>query len=164
MKYLCVRVFKCENLPVADVEEGSSDPLLRILWDGVVQSSVVIPRTLRPVFNTTFYFPVRFFNDKVFKRKKYRDGLLPMELQSKGVVRLEVWDDDDASCDFLGMAEVDLKELLETKQTVIRCLVGGGAKKADDEDEDEEDKKPKGKGVEKEHQVRIYDGLKEPLA
>lgn len=162
MRYLCIRVFKCENLPVADVEEGSSDPLVRILWDGVVQSSMVIPRTLRPVFNTTFYFPVRFFNDNVFKRKKFWDGLLPMELQSKGVVRVEVWDDDEASCDFLGATEVDVHELLDTKQTVIRSLVGGGAKAAD-EDEDEEDAKPKGKGIEKEHKVRIYEGLKEQL-
>merc|ERR1719247_175248 len=163
-RHLCIRGFKCENLPIADAEEGTSDPLVRVIWDGIVQSSPVIHKTLRPVFNYTFYFPVRFFDRNVFKKKKYRKGLLPLELQSKGVVRLEVWDDDEASCDFLGAAEVDLHELLDTKQKVIRSLVGGPPKKkGDDEDEDEDNPKPKGKGVEKEHQVRIYEGLKEPL-
>ena len=55
-----------------------------------MQSSPVIHKTLRPVFNYCFYFPVRFFDRNVFKKKKYRKGLLPLELQSKGVVRLEV--------------------------------------------------------------------------
>ena len=32
----------------------------------------------------------------------------------------QVWDDDEASCDFLGAAEVDLHELLDTKQKVPR--------------------------------------------
>jgi centrosomal protein CEP76 len=162
-KYLCVRVHKCENLPVADIEEGTSDPLVKITWDGMVQTSQTMQRTLRPVFNTTFYFPVRFFDANVEKNKTHRAKLLPLELQSKGVLRIEVWDEDEASCDFLGASEVDLDELLDTKQVVLRTLLGASKVKKTDDDEDEENLVPKGKGAEKEERVRIYEGIKEQL-
>merc|ERR1719247_3745789 len=162
-KYLCVRIHKCENLPVADLEEGTSDPLVKITWDGMVQTSQTMKRTLRPVFNTTFYFPVRFFDANVEKNKTHRAKLLPLELQSKGVVRIEVWDEDDASCDFLGASEVDLEELLSTKQVVTRSMLGASKAKKTEDDDDEENQVPKGKGVEKEERVRIYEGIKEQL-
>jgi centrosomal protein CEP76 len=162
-KYLCVRINKCENLPVADLEEGTSDPLVKLTWDGMVVTSQTMKRTLRPVFNTTFYFPVRFFDWGVEKKKSYRESLLPLELQSKGVLRIEVWDEDEASCDFLGASEVDLNELLDTKQVVTRTLLGPSKVKKSDDDDDEENLVPKGKGVEKEERVRIYEGIKEQL-
>jgi hypothetical protein len=162
-KYLCVRIAKCENLPVADLEEGTSDPQVKITWDGMVQTSQTFKRTLRPVYNTTFYFPVRFFDANVEKNKRYREKLLPLELQSKGVVRIEVWDEDEASCDFLGSSEVDLKELLDTKQVVVRSLLGASKVKKSEDDDDDANLVPQGKGIEKEERVRIYEGIKEQL-
>jgi centrosomal protein CEP76 len=162
-KYLCVAVKKCENLPVADQDEGTSDPLVKITWDGMVQTSQTMYRTLRPVFNTTFYFPVRFFDASIETKPKFSKTLLPLELQSKGVLRIEVWDEDEASCDFLGCSEVDLNELFDTKQVVLRSMLGASKVKKTEDDDDEENLVPKGKGVEKEERVRIYEGIKEQL-
>lgn len=48
-QYLVVRISKCENLPIADFDSGSSDPYLRVSWDGMVQFSIILKRTVRPV-------------------------------------------------------------------------------------------------------------------
>ena len=68
---------KCEALPVADFDTSSSeawlqirawcwlgpspakDPYLRCTWDNMVMLSPVVKQSLRPVFNQSFYFPVR---------------------------------------------------------------------------------------------------------
>ena len=83
-QYLVVRVNKCENLPIADFDTGSSDPFLRIGWDGMVQFSPILKRTCRPVFNFTLFFPVRLVFPQMATRMKYRENALRLELMSKG--------------------------------------------------------------------------------
>ena len=37
----------------------AKDPYLRCTWDNMVMLSPVVKQSLRPVFNQSFYFPVR---------------------------------------------------------------------------------------------------------
>ena len=59
-QHLCIRVFKCENLPIADAEEGTSDPLVRVLWDGIMRA-----RGLWPEEGALFCFKIRARREKV---------------------------------------------------------------------------------------------------
>merc|ERR1719277_103256 len=79
--FLVVFVNKCDHLPPMD-ETGASDPYLRVSWDNMVQRSMTLRGTLKPVFNAFFFFPVRMFNKKI-SDVKYRKNALQYELASK---------------------------------------------------------------------------------
>ena len=63
-QFLVVRVVKCEALPASDSSTASSDPFVRVKWDSVVQQTSTKKQTTRPVFNETFYFPVRLIDPR----------------------------------------------------------------------------------------------------
>jgi len=124
-------VKKCEGLPVADFDTGSSeswpelfdsvkifhthskclflakcmltlafvcvvwdsdmpavqDPYLRCTWDNMVMLSPIVKQSLRPVFNQSFYFPVRAaqLQDSAYSRPAYDMFLSAATLSSKTV-------------------------------------------------------------------------------
>eukprot|EP00746_Dinoflagellata_sp_MGD_P000196 gnl/MRDRNA2_/MRDRNA2_100357_c0_seq1.p1 gnl/MRDRNA2_/MRDRNA2_100357_c0~~gnl/MRDRNA2_/MRDRNA2_100357_c0_seq1.p1 ORF type:complete len:1229 (+),score=291.58 gnl/MRDRNA2_/MRDRNA2_100357_c0_seq1:146-3832(+) len=158
-RFLVVRINKCESLAVADVDSGSSDPYLRVSWDGMVQFSPIIKTTVRPVFNMTFFFPVRLCYARM-EKKDYQKEALVYELQSKGPVVIQVWDDDETSSDFLGGYEMTLFDVLITKNRQIRTLLGS-VKPKGEIDEDAPVKIPPWYLTEK--TTRIFDGMKTPL-
>lgn len=43
-QYLVIRVNKCESLPIADFDLGTSDPYLRVAWDGRCLSYALLLR------------------------------------------------------------------------------------------------------------------------
>jgi len=99
-KHLVVSISKCDGLPVADFDEGTSDPYLRVSWDNMVKKSWVASKTTRPVFNINFYFPVRMFSNKL-ESKRYKDKSLLYEIQSKGPLHIMVWDADPTASELL---------------------------------------------------------------
>lgn len=46
-QFLVIRLFKCENLPATNSDAGTSDPVVKVMWDGMTNSTVVKPETLR---------------------------------------------------------------------------------------------------------------------
>ncbi|CAE8695613.1 unnamed protein product [Polarella glacialis] len=169
-RYLVLRVKKCESLPVADVDTGSSDPYLRVTWDNMVMLSPIIMQSLRPVFNQSFYFPVRqvFAEMRMGSKaeRKYQETILRYELVSKGTLKIEVWDDDVTSADYLGGAQVTLGDILNVRGQDKRNLLGGIKEEKPDEDEDELQPKQKktSQWYEKERMVRVFDGTRTALA
>mmetsp|Transcript_44166 Transcript_44166/g.127526 ORF Transcript_44166/g.127526 Transcript_44166/m.127526 type:complete len:1295 (-) Transcript_44166:231-4115(-) len=159
-QHLVVKVFKCDGLAVADHDTASSDPYLRCSWDNMLQRSPVLKETVRPVFNFTFYFPVRLFNLQV-KKKMYIDTALQYELESKGDIKIQVWDDDDTSSDSLGFFRLTLADLLKSKPQT-RTLLGSVAS-AGEEDEDVEAAPRSKQWFEVEREVRVFDGAKTEL-
>eukprot|EP00971_Amphidinium_carterae_P169516 3358177-Amphidinium_carterae.1 len=105
-RYLVVEISGCDNLAVADTDYGSSSPMVRVVYDGVAQDTSVLEGTLKPVWNQTLYIPLRFFSRELFS-EKYRRSLLPIEVQSKGFLTLEVWHVDGNPTEFLGAVRVD---------------------------------------------------------
>mmetsp|Transcript_8831 Transcript_8831/g.16885 ORF Transcript_8831/g.16885 Transcript_8831/m.16885 type:complete len:1327 (+) Transcript_8831:224-4204(+) len=163
MRYLVVRVTKCEGLAVADTDTSSSDPYLRASWDNMVQLSPVLEETTAPVFNFTFFFPVRCFSPKVEKRR-YQETALLYELKSKGDISIQVWDDDQTSADCLGFVRVTMRELLVSKLWERRTLKGKPKNTESDEDADEMRKKPLlTQWYDREEECRIFDGNKVEL-
>jgi centrosomal protein CEP76 len=155
---LVVRVFKAEGLAVGDANTGSSDPYVRIIWDNMCLRSVVMRQTLRPVFNQSFYFPVRFFDTKVMQ-PKYEDKVLPLELESKGAIKIQLWDDEGTSADYLGGAQVELKNMLNGKPYEQKSLLGDAGPMSDDEEENApKASSKKRQWFEKAKYVRVYDG------
>ena len=96
LELACQGIKKCEALPVADFDTSSSeaclriqgagrllsvhqrrvhspslvkDPYLRCTWDNMVMLSPVVKQSLRPVFNQSFYFPVRASRLHTFCRR-----------------------------------------------------------------------------------------------
>ena len=57
-------------------------------WDNMMQTSFVLKNTIRPTFNHTFYFPVRFFNEKITSRK-YLETAFLYEMRSKGDIQIQ---------------------------------------------------------------------------
>jgi len=53
-----------------------------------------------------------------------RDTALKQELQSKGPVIIQVWDDDETSADYLGGFVLDIADILITKNRQPRALTG----------------------------------------
>ncbi|CAD7958402.1 unnamed protein product [Amoebophrya sp. A120] len=161
-QYLVVRISKCENLPVADFDAGTSDPYLRVAWDGMVQFSPILKRTCRPVFNFTLFFPVRLVFPAMRAVKKYKQTALKLELESKGPVNIQVWDDDETSSDYLGGYSLDIADILLTKNRQLRALTG--PVKPVEVDPDDDFAKPKSyQWFEKEETVRTFDGAKTEL-
>jgi Ca2+-dependent lipid-binding protein len=54
----------------------------------MMQTSFVLKNTIRPTFNHTFYFPVRFFNEKITSRK-YLETAFLYEMRSKGDIQIQ---------------------------------------------------------------------------
>ena len=44
---------------MTSVQSSAQDPYLRCTWDNMVMLSPIVKQSLRPVFNQSFYFPVR---------------------------------------------------------------------------------------------------------
>mmetsp|Transcript_39243 Transcript_39243/g.98745 ORF Transcript_39243/g.98745 Transcript_39243/m.98745 type:complete len:1294 (-) Transcript_39243:41-3922(-) len=160
-KHLVIRVTKCDGLAVADVDTATSDPYLRCTWDNMVQKSGVLKETVRPVFNFNFFFPVRLFNRNLLK-KTYRHSALKFELESKGDISIQVWDDDDTSADSLGFVKLPLAKILNSKSYVIRTLRGPVPKAKDDEEGGNAPSTNK-QWFEQEREVRLFDGTKTEL-
>jgi len=160
-RHLVVKVQKCENLPIADFDEASSDPFLRVSWDNMVMTSAVIYKTIRPVFQQNFYFPVRIVFPQVSKpgnEKKYEHDILMFELESKGSIKMEVWDDDVTSADYLGGCFVTIQDILSMRSFSQRSLVGVVTKNGPEDTLVEK----KLQWYEEEKPVRVYGG-KTPL-
>lgn len=162
--HLVVQVRKCESLAIADEEKGVSSPFLRVSWDNMMQTSFVLKNTIRPTFNHTFYFPVRFFNEKITSRK-YLETAFLYEMRSKGDIQIQVWHHDDASSTSLGFTTVSLVSVLQSNHE-IKCTLRGRVKTGRDAAEGEELDVPQsaaGAWYDQERAVRWFDGSRTPL-
>lgn len=125
-QHLVVRVSKCDGLPIADPEKGSSDPYLRVSWDHMTQNSPVQIETIRPIFNMCFYFPVRLFHEKLLR--SFRKGkvieAMKFELESKGPMTIQVWDQDDNCAEYLGGTLLHMFQLTNTNEHQQCTLLG----------------------------------------
>ncbi|KAL8434524.1 hypothetical protein Efla_000040 [Eimeria flavescens] len=141
-QYLVVRVFKCENLAVANADSFSSNPMVKVKWDGMVNAGAKRENTLRPVFNQSFYFPVRLLDPRERTDTLFRKFTLPLDLYAKGLLSFEVWDSDDTTSDFLGGATISLHLLWKEGQRDTRSLAVGM------EESDEKTRLPDGRPAE----------------
>lgn len=139
-QYLVVKVKKCVNLPVADVSTNASDPCVRATWDNMVLRSMTRKGTLRPLFDFSFFFPVRVVFPEVLYKKKYFDNILKQELEQKGNIQLDVWHESISSPDLLGSTEITLNDILKVKRKVQRDMQGPPkSEKESEQDGDEAD-------------------------
>ena len=84
----------------------------------MMQTSPPLKDTIRPAFNHTFYFPVRFFNDKVTSRR-YLQTAFRHEMKAKGDIQIQVWHYDEASSTSLGVANISLISVLSSSQAMF---------------------------------------------
>lgn len=124
-QFLVVRLLKCENLPAANIDSGTSDPIVKVKWDGMINTSTVKPNTLRPVWNQNLYFPIRLLDPSERTVPLYIQKCLPLDLLSKGNIVFECWDQDETSSDYLGGTELHLSELINKGVKMTRCLAEG---------------------------------------
>ncbi|CAE7880425.1 cep76 [Symbiodinium sp. KB8] len=80
VQHLVVTVNGADGLPVADPDYGSSNPFVRVKYDGTVEQSPVVMASLAPCWNHTFYIPVRFIDPCIYKDKAYKKNIFPEEL------------------------------------------------------------------------------------
>eukprot|EP00916_Digyalum_oweni_P008305 GHVL01013916.1.p1 GENE.GHVL01013916.1~~GHVL01013916.1.p1 ORF type:complete len:1104 (+),score=195.31 GHVL01013916.1:36-3314(+) len=139
-QYLVVQIFKADNLPTSG--KDTANPFLKVKWDGMLFSSEnrYIQRTIRPVFNECFYFPVRLVHDTIMRNSKLRKVALPKELESKGLLWIELWDFDEAGSDYLGAVRLDLNTLsvspIVEKRSLLSISNKDRTEKKDEELED----------------------------
>jgi centrosomal protein CEP76 len=155
-KHLVVCVNKCDGLPVANPDFGWSDPYLRVSWDNMVKQSWTSPQTTRPVFNINFYFPVRLFSPKL-ETRRYSHTALLYEIQSKGPLKIMVWDEDPSANEMLGSVTLHMADILSQATKMERTLKGKVKKDGDDE-QNEFVKKKKLQWYDELEMVRVYDG------
>lgn len=160
-KHLVVKVKSCRYLPLSQPEKGCSNPLLRVKWDNMEQKCPQMFETVRPIFNFNFYFPVRSVFMKKLKGKKNVQDLWIAELGTKGSIKIEVWDDDRSTSDFLGKCEIDMADIMNSKLKEERDILGPiKAVKKNEDDDDDEDAPPPDTGKQW-YQIpvktRIYD-------
>lgn len=163
-RHLVVVVDKCQGLPVADIADGCSDPYLRISWNNMVAVSPTMKETLKPVFKYRCYFPVRMAGkmQRTADSERRHRGILKMELESKGPIKIEVYDDDDTTADMLGSCYVHMHDILSSSSDQ-RSLIGG-ARKRDDEFVIEQHGKKNPQWYTKGEEVRVYDGSRTQLS
>lgn len=159
-RHLVVRVQKAINLPVADAETNSSDPYVKVMWDGMLQKSITLKATVKPVFGCSFYFPVRFFDSKLvtrFEGRHDKEKALVYEMDSKGPVQIDLFDEDETSSDFLGGFVLQISDILLSytkKKANLLGPVEPKTVKPGDEDEYQESKPEL--WYEKQRDVRIF--------
>ncbi|KAL5368509.1 hypothetical protein CPHLJ_5g780 [Cryptosporidium parvum] len=124
-RYLVFRLFKCDNLAAADGVTGTSDPIVKVTWDGVVNTSSVREKTRRPVYNQNLYFPVRILDQRELLIPSFRRKCLPIDLLCKGPLKIEVWNRSDTSSILLGSGEVNLNKMYTLGKEDFRCLAEG---------------------------------------
>ena len=73
---------------IIQLSPTNHQPLLNPGWDNMMQTSFVLKHTIRPTFNHSFYFPVRFFNEKITSRK-YLETAFLYEMKSKGDIQIQ---------------------------------------------------------------------------
>eukprot|EP00929_Paragymnodinium_shiwhaense_P100192 TRINITY_DN6233_c0_g1_i1.p1 TRINITY_DN6233_c0_g1~~TRINITY_DN6233_c0_g1_i1.p1 ORF type:complete len:1181 (-),score=328.05 TRINITY_DN6233_c0_g1_i1:96-3638(-) len=108
IQYLVVDLSTADGLPIADVDRGTSNPFARVKFDGMVQQSPHVDSSLSPVWNHTFYFPVRVTEESIRTKEELYKNILPVEMQSKGYLEIEVWHMDGVPTEFLGELKLDL--------------------------------------------------------
>jgi len=126
-------------------DKGCSNPYLRVKWDSMEQRCPRVMETLRPIFNFNFYFPVRSVYMDRLKRKKPANVVTELwksELMCKGPLRIEVWDDDIASSEFLGRVIVDIADIMASKTKADRDMLGEVKSEKKGEDDDDDDNPP----------------------
>ncbi|KAJ1613894.1 hypothetical protein OIY81_796 [Cryptosporidium canis] len=124
-RYLVFRLFKCDNLAAADGVTGTSDPIVKVTWDGIVNTSSVREKTRRPVYNQNLYFPVRVLDQRELIIPSFRRKCLPIDLLCKGPLKIEVWNRSDTSSILLGSGEVNLNKMYTLGKEDFRCLAEG---------------------------------------
>ncbi|AFZ79044.1 hypothetical protein BEWA_018890 [Theileria equi strain WA] len=124
-QYLVIRILRCENLPSTNSDSNTSDPMIKVKWDGIVNCTCSLESTTSPVYNQNMYFPIHLVDSKELSDPALIKYSLPIDLASKGPVIIEAWDHDDTSSEFLGGAEVHLSKLYTDGVLHSRSLVDG---------------------------------------
>ncbi|EAN32450.1 C2 domain protein [Theileria parva strain Muguga] len=131
-RYLVIRIVRCESLPSTNTDTNSSDPMVKVRWDGIVNCTPTLESTTGPVYNHNMYFPIHLVDEAETRNPHLILNFLPVDLLSKGPVVMEVWDGDDTSTEFLGGVEIPLSRLFlngtETKKTLVDGIYNEGSK------------------------------------
>lgn len=168
-QYMVVELFSADGLAAADPDYGTSNPFVRVKYDGTCCTTEVATANLRPTFNQVFYFPVRIVDTALRTNKSYMEAVLPVEMNSKGCVEFEVWHmDGGLPADFLGGFKFDPYRLKFGTEKMKSIASARKAKKVDSGEEEgeesTEDQMGIDKGLMKKHLVRVYNGIREKLA
>ncbi|KAK2195384.1 bifunctional C2 domain superfamily/C2 domain [Babesia duncani] len=124
-QHLVVRLVKCENLPATNSDTNTSDPMVRVRWDGMVNTSRVVESTTSPVYNQNMYFPIHLIDQKELIHPALIQHSLPVDMSCKGPVVIEVWDHDEYSLDFLGGTQIPLNRLYTDGVPCTKSFVDG---------------------------------------
>lgn len=139
LQYLIVELHGADGLPIADVDSGTSNPLCRVRFDGTVQQSEPILGSTNPTWGHTFYLPVRLADEALRTDRWFLQHIMPVEMQSKGFLELEIWHWNTVPTEFLGGAKLDLQETrygdIDTK-AICQNKTISARRPGDDEDDD----------------------------
>ncbi|CEL94610.1 unnamed protein product [Vitrella brassicaformis CCMP3155] len=184
-RHLIIKLLSCQNLPAANYGTGFSDPYVKVMWDGIQQNALVQENTCRPIYNQTFYYPIRLIDPKKeLSDRHFRETCLPLDLLNKGSIMFEVWHQDDTLGEFLGGCEVSLAVISSIIDYEMRSLAGrsgeegmtktsmtGKPVRFKREDEEEEEAESEAETVdlevspyERPYPVRVYRAVELPLS
>ncbi|GIX63742.1 C2 domain-containing protein, putative [Babesia caballi] len=124
-QYLVVRVVSCASLPASNTDSNTSDPMVKVKWDGIVNCTGVLESTVSPVYNQNMYFPIHLVDQRELTDPALIRHSLPVDLSSKGPVVVEVWDHCDAASELLGSVEIPLSRIYTHGVLQRRSLVDG---------------------------------------
>eukprot|EP00916_Digyalum_oweni_P013913 GHVL01022739.1.p1 GENE.GHVL01022739.1~~GHVL01022739.1.p1 ORF type:complete len:348 (+),score=59.48 GHVL01022739.1:1029-2072(+) len=176
-QHLVVRIIKAEKLAIGNLEKGTSNPKVKVKWDGIVQWSGPRSGTCNPVWNEFFYFPVRLISDKLRTNMFLVQNMLPEAMKVRGPIDIEVWHEDDIP-EYLGGLQINLSEitsvktvekrrlLMETKEIQLNASMSEKKKqekRQENESGSEDDELPQKEETFEEHEVRVYEADKKPL-
>ncbi|CAJ1336873.1 unnamed protein product [Effrenium voratum] len=173
VQHLVVIANMADGLPVADPDYGSSNPFVRVKYDGTVEQSPVVMASLSPIWNHTFYLPVRFTDPCIYKDQAYKKNIFPEEMKSKGYLELEIWHWDGVPTEFLGSFKLDLQQVRfgqQTERAICRNVTK--AKKIENSNEDDKDRAREDDGdatvgidpaLAKVHTTLLYEGRREKI-
>eukprot|EP00397_Hematodinium_sp_SG-2012_P004667 GEMP01004679.1.p1 GENE.GEMP01004679.1~~GEMP01004679.1.p1 ORF type:complete len:1107 (+),score=245.98 GEMP01004679.1:199-3519(+) len=138
--YLVIQVTKAEGLAAADMVSGISNPCCQVKYDGEVMRTATVQQTLSPLWNHRFFIPVRFIDKNMLHNKAFRTTILPLEMESKGFIRVEVWHRYlDTLAEFLGGYDFDVSKIFKEGKPAERSIMNvkqqGEAKRNDIDDD-----------------------------
>lgn len=90
MTYLVVELFSAEGLPIADSDNGLTNAVMMLKYDGLTLITPIVHQSLRPIWNSYFHFPVVFHNNKVKTDPNLVKKVLPADMRARGNLIFEL--------------------------------------------------------------------------
>ncbi|VWU49051.1 centrosomal protein CEP76, putative [Hepatocystis sp. ex Piliocolobus tephrosceles] len=119
--YLVIRI-KCEDIAINNVDMNNVNINVWVKWDGMVNKTNIVSKTVFPVYYQNLYFPIRLVDKKELTKDVLIKNVLSIDLTSKGGICFEVHNNNEICSTILGIYELPFADIYNYGKYDYRSL------------------------------------------